>query len=126
MNNIKPTREQMRAFLETEMQGPVHMLNLLRFTRSEGSGGGKSQYNDYGSAVITMIEERGGKVVWAGKPFMTLIGDEHDDWDMAVIIEYPSKEAFIEMTSNPDYARISGDRSGSLANSALIPCRPRQ
>lgn len=125
MGNIKPTRDQMVKFLETEITGPVHMLNLLRFSRAESGGSGKGQYNDYGTAVIKMIEDRGGKVVWAGKPFMTLIGDEHDEWDMAVIIEYPSKDAFIEMTSNPEYGKISGDRSGSLANSALIPCRPR-
>lgn len=126
MGNIKPTRDQMHAFLETHLEGPVHMLNLLKFTRSEGGGTGKSQYGDYGSAVIKMIQDRGGKVVWSGKPLGTLIGDDHDDWDMAVIIEYPSKDAFIEMTSNPDYGKISGDRSGSLANSALIPCRPMQ
>lgn len=124
MGNIKPTKDQMTRFLETPIAGPVHMLNLLKFTRSEGGSGGKSQYGDYGSAVIRMIEERGGKVVWSGRPFAALIGDEHDEWDMAVIIEYPSKDAFIEMTSNPNYAKISGDRTDSLANSALIPCRP--
>jgi uncharacterized protein (DUF1330 family) len=124
MGNIKPTKDQMTTFLETTITGPVHMLNLLKFTRSEAGGSGKSQYGDYGSAVITMIEERGGKVVWSGRPFAALIGDNHDDWDLAVVIEYPSKDAFIEMTSNPAYAKISGDRSGSLANSALIPCRP--
>lgn len=124
MGNIKPTKDQMTRFLETPIEGPVHMLNLLKFTRSEGGSSGKSQYGDYGSAVIRMIEERGGKVVWSGRPFAALIGDEHDEWDMAVIIEYPSKDAFIEMTSNPNYAKISGDRTDSLANSALIPCRP--
>lgn len=124
MGNIKPTKDQMLAFLEAQISGPIHMLNLLKFTRSESGSSGKTQYGDYGAAVITMIEERGGKVVWSGKPFAALIGDEHDDWDMAVIIEYPSKDAFIEMTSNPNYGKISGDRSSSLANSALIPCRP--
>ena len=124
MGNIKPTKEQLTTFLETPINGPVHMLNLLKYTRGESGGSGQSQYRDYGDAVIKMVEERGGKVVWAGKPFPTLIGDEHDDWDLAIVIEYPSKEAFIEMTSNPNYGKISGDRSGSLANSALVPCRP--
>lgn len=124
MGNIKPTKDQLTAFLETPMNGPVHMLNLLKYARSEGGGNGQSQYSNYGDAVIKMVEERGGKVVWAGKPFTTLIGDDHDEWDLAIVIEYPSKEAFIEMTSNPQYDKISGDRTGSLANSALVPCRP--
>jgi len=132
MGNLKPTGDQFREFLATPMEGPVHMLNLMKFAPSRdggaadtaADGSGEGQYMDYGRAVAEMIEARGGRVVWMGKPHCTFIGGEHDDWDMAAIIEYPSKEAFVEMISNPDYARISKDRSGGLVNSALIPCKP--
>jgi len=139
MGHLKPTGDQFREFLATPMEGPVHMLNLMKFapTRSNdtptagtadgdsgGDSGGEGQYMDYGRAVAEMIEARGGRVVWMGRPHCTFIGGEHDDWDMAAIIEYPGKDAFIEMISNPDYAKISGNRSGGLVNSALIPCKP--
>lgn len=132
MGNLKPTGDQFREFLATAMDGPVHMLNLMKFAPSrdggsadeETDGTGEGQYMDYGRAVAEMIEARGGRVVWMGRPHCTFIGGEHDDWDMAAIIEYPSKEAFVEMISNPAYAEISKDRSGGLVNSALIPCKP--
>lgn len=126
MGHLKPTGDQFREFLATAMEGPVHMLNLMKFAPRDDDApkGGQGQYMDYGRAVAEMIEARGGRVVWMGKPHCTFIGGEHDDWDMAAIIEYPSKEAFVEMISNPDYAKISKDRSGGLVNSALIPCKP--
>ena len=72
-----------------------------------------------------MVQERGGKVVWQGRPCGLLIGDEEaDKCDMAVIVEYPSREVFIEMSSNPKYKEIHGDREAGLAYQALIPCKP--
>ena len=126
MGHLKPTGDQFREFLAAPMEGPVHMLNLMKFAprADDEPKTGEGQYMDYGRAVAEMIEARGGRVVWMGRPHCTFIGGEHDDWDMAAIIEYPSKDAFVEMISNPDYAKISKDRSGGLVNSALIPCKP--
>jgi uncharacterized protein (DUF1330 family) len=54
-----------------------------------------------------------------------LIGDnDADAWDYIVIIEYPSRDAFIEMTSQPKYDEIHGDREQGLERTALIPTRP--
>ena len=123
---IKPTKEQITAFLAAPSSGPVHMVNLLKFkAKTTDDKSGEASYNKYGENVIKMVTERGGKLVWHGKPMGVLIGDnEADKWDYIVIIEYPSREVMIEMTSNPKYDEIHGDREDGLERTALIPTRP--
>jgi len=123
---IKPTKEQLTAFLAAPSSGPIHMVNLLKFkAKTTADKSGEASYNKYGENVIKMVTERGGKLVWHGKPMGVLIGDnEADKWDYIVIIEYPSREVMIEMTSNPKYNEIHGDREDGLERTALIPTRP--
>jgi uncharacterized protein (DUF1330 family) len=123
---IKPTKEQLTAFLAAPSSGPIHMVNLLKFkAKTSDDKSGEASYNKYGENVIKMVTERGGKLVWHGKPMGVLIGDnEADKWDYIVIIEYPSREVMIEMTSNPKYDEIHGDREDGLERTALIPTRP--
>ena len=102
------------------------MVNLLKFkAKTADDKSGEASYNKYGENVLKMVTERGGKIVWHGKPMGVLIGDnEADKWDYIVIIEYPSRDAFIEMTSAPKYDEIHGDREDGLERTALIPTRP--
>jgi len=41
-----------------------------------------------------------------------------------VLMEYPSREAFIEMTSSAEYQAISHHRTAALADSRLIATTP--
>jgi hypothetical protein len=47
----------------------------------------------------------------------TLIGPGDEEWDEILLVEYPSKAAFFEMTGDPDYPREI--RGGALADSRL-------
>ena len=122
---IRPTRDQLNAFLEAPIDGPVVMINLLKFKeRAEGEdGSGEEAYGRYGASVVKMVEERGGRVVWAGRPHGVLIGGDADEWDQVVLVEYPSRDAFIEMTSNPDYEDVHTHREAGLERTVLTPCR---
>jgi uncharacterized protein (DUF1330 family) len=37
-----------------------------------------------------------------------------------ILVEYPSRQAFVEMTSSPKYGDVSKDRTAGLADSRLI------
>ena len=64
-----------------------------------------------------------GRIVWAGRPHGVLIGGDADDWDQVVLVEYPSRDAFIEMTSSDDYEDAHAHREAGLERTALLPCR---
>lgn len=67
-----------------------------------------------------MVAERGGRLVWSGRPEQTLIGDETQDWDMVALVEYPSRKAFIEMVTSPKYMEAHEHREGGLDRTVLI------
>ena len=77
---ITPTREQFTEFAHGTREGEVVMLNLLHFARPDGEAArgrgsedrsqssGAGAYREYSDQVIKMVEARGGKVIWTGRP----------------------------------------------------------
>ena len=121
---IGPTKEQINALVDSELDMPVVMLNLLKFAeRSDGgngAGSGRDSYARYGDRVRSMLEDVGGRVLWQGRADSVVIGGEGDDWDAVILVEYPSRKAFLEMTSSPKYGDVAKDRTAGLADSRLI------
>ena len=108
-----PDQEAMAAFAGRASEGPVYMLNLLEFLPD----GGAERYAEYGTAVAPILERAGGKPVFAGRPAESLIGE--GSWDMVLVVSYPTRQAFIDMVSSPDYQEIEHLRSESLRRSEL-------
>ncbi|MBU6329115.1 MAG: DUF1330 domain-containing protein [Acidobacteria bacterium] len=121
---IEPTAEQMKALFAAPDDGPVVMVNLLRYldTASDGSGRtGREAYNDYSAAVLPMVASRGGAIVYFGTAAPSVIGPEAEQWNDVVLVMYPSRAAFIDMTTSEEYVAVMGHRTAALADSRLIP-----
>src|SRR5262245_27912837 len=97
------------------------MLNLLKFKPRDGA----ASYGQYGDAVSKMVEKTGGKILWIGKADQVLIGDPTEDWDSVALVQYPSRRAFIEMTSTKDYDKAHEHREAGLERTILIACTER-
>jgi len=113
---------------------PVVMINLLRYReRAAYPAGfdaepcsGREAYRRYGQAAIGFISALGGQVVWEGSPKAVLIGPRDEQWHKALLVRYPSKQAFLAMVSNPDYQAITVHRTAALEDSRLIATVPGQ
>jgi uncharacterized protein (DUF1330 family) len=123
---IRPNKEQFLELMAAPDEGPVVMLNLLKFKEkaSDGTSSGAA-YGKYGDAAVQMVEARGGKVLWMGRADQILIGDPDEDWDSVALVQYPSRKAFIEMTSSADYDKAHEHRESGLERTVLIACTPR-
>jgi uncharacterized protein (DUF1330 family) len=120
---IGPTKEQIQALLDSDLEAPVVMLNLLKFAERAGGDGaqsGRDSYTRYGDRVRSMLEQTGARILWQGRADSVVIGGDADDWDAVILVEYPSRKAFIDMTSSPKYEEVSKDRTAGLADSRLI------
>ena len=119
---IKPNREQFVELASSADEGPVVMLNLLKFkAQAVGeSGSGADAYKRYGEAAVKMVEEQGGRVLWQGRADQILIGDPAEGWDSVVLVEYPSRKAFIEMVTKPKYEEAHEHREAGLARTILV------
>ncbi len=112
----QPNQEGFAAFAARAGDGlPVVMLNLLAF-RAEG---GRERYEEYGAAVAPLLEKAGGKIVWLGVPAAPLLGD--GTWDLVVLVEYPTRQAFLDMVGSEEYRVIEHLRSEALVKGELHP-----
>ncbi|MBF9059171.1 DUF1330 domain-containing protein [Rhodobacterales bacterium HKCCSP123] len=126
---IDPTRESFAAFREMERDGPVHMLNLLRFrARAAYDDGteatGAEAYRAYARDSAPVFQRLGGRQVWIGRPELMLIGPPDQQWDLAFIAEYPSVSAFVGMLRDPEYRRAVRHRQAAVSDSRLIRMQP--
>jgi uncharacterized protein (DUF1330 family) len=97
---------------------PVVMLNLLSFEPD----GGRERYEEYGEAVAPLLEKVGGRMVFLGQPAAALLGDE--SWDQVVLVEYPSRQAFLEMIGSEEYREVGHLRTEALTKGELHPMDP--
>ena len=123
---ITPNKAQFRELATAVDDGPVVMLNMLKFKAraDDGDATGADAYRRYGDAAVAMVEERGGKVLWAGRADQILIGDPSEDWDQIVLVEYPSRAAFIDMVTQPEYEQAHTHRESGLERTVLVACSP--
>jgi uncharacterized protein (DUF1330 family) len=127
MSAIRPNKQQFAELIDSPDDEPVVMLNLLKFkdTANDGESSGSSEYAKYGDSVVQMVENRGGKVLWMGRADQILIGDPAEGWDSVALVEYPSRKAFIDMVTTPEYEKAHEHRESGLERTVLIACTER-
>lgn len=127
--SINPTRDQMAAFAAAGLDRPIQMLNLLKFRDTayyrdhpeEPPRTGREAYALYSKATFPLVQKHGGRVVWQGKPEVLVIG-EGEAWDLALIIEYPTGQAFLDMIGSKAYMADHYHRLAAMESMKLIRC----
>jgi uncharacterized protein (DUF1330 family) len=131
MTKIEPTPaqfERLATHAEADDQ-PVLMLNLVRFKEladgiHDGAGiSGAEAYARYGEAVQEFLQGVGGRIVLAAAATESVIGPHEGEWDAVFAVEYPSRQAFLTMTSDPGYLEIHAHRAAALSDTRLIACQ---
>ena len=104
-------------------QGPVVMVNLVRFRKrsADGNGTGWDAYVRYSTATMPLIKARGGTVLWAGNAEGLAFGNGAGNrWDYVVLVRYPSRHAFLDMMTSPEYAKANVDRENAVDDHVII------
>lgn len=97
--------------------GPVVMVNLVRFREQslDGNGSGWDAYSRYSRGDMPLIKKVGGTVLWAGHVQGVAFGELPDGrWDWVVLVQYPSRAAFLSMMTSPEYALCNADRENGV------------
>lgn len=126
-NAVAPTPEGMQAFLAKDIEGPVSMVNLLKFKeKAEYADGretdlsGAEAYALYGRDMMSWVTSHGGRLLFAGPAHHLVLGEADELWDQVAIMEYPSKEAFLQIVSAPEVAEWGVHRAAGLEGQLLI------
>ena len=129
MPAINPLPEALQAFLAgVDDETPIVMINLLRFREQAayepGADAqpctGRQAYARYSAVALQKVQEVGGRLVWYGRVECSVITVEGERWDEAALVEYPSRKAFIQMVSQPEYQAAAIHRTAALSDSRLI------
>jgi uncharacterized protein (DUF1330 family) len=118
MSGIESNKDQFSALADNPSQEPFVMLNLLKFKKD----GGRESYFRYIKDSGPFVEKVGAKVIYFGKPKELLQGKE--DWDLLMLVQYPSRKAFLEMTSNPGYLKVHEYRADGVERAVLYATDP--
>ena len=95
---IDPRGADLKRYLQEDPGGPVVMLNLLRFAE-----GGRESYDQYAKALSeTFLPRYGGDLLYASDGGTPLVAEQGEDWDAALLVRYPSREAFSHMVADSE------------------------
>ena len=120
-SHIEPDESQLQQLIADAQSddGPVVMVNLLKFNQDEG--GGRDSYARYGAEVQPHLDRVGGTLLFAGDAVQTVIGGADSSWwDVILLVRYPSRAKFLEMVTDPAYLAIATHRSAALETSGLV------
>ncbi|MDG1207411.1 MAG: DUF1330 domain-containing protein [Pseudomonadales bacterium] len=124
MNYVDADLNKLAAMAGNAQDEAVVMLNLLKYrdVAEPGYGvdglTGEQAYRIYGEKFAGLNARFGGEPIWMGKALNTIIGSE--DWDIAILVAYPTRKQFVEMFKDPDYSRIAPIRGAALQDSRLV------
>ncbi|MDH3705058.1 MAG: DUF1330 domain-containing protein [Acidimicrobiia bacterium] len=129
---VNPTIESIEALRATHRDGPVHMINLLKFKdvasypdgHEHAGSTGAEAYNRYGQVAITNVIGLGGRLVLAATFDASVIGDPAEDWDQIAIVEYPDIDAFFALAGTDGYLDATEHRTAGLERTRLIATTP--
>jgi uncharacterized protein (DUF1330 family) len=127
-NEVMPTsRERIEEMMQPGPEGPIYMVNLLKFKdRAEYEDGretnltGREAYQIYGRAVSELLGDYGGRLVFAGDVTFLSLGQVEDLWDEVAIASYPSRAELLQMSSSPEWQDAAVHRTAGLAGQLNI------
>jgi len=128
INEVMPTSgERIEEMMQPGPQGPISMVNLLKFKEhAEYEDGrettltGREAYEIYGRGVSKLITEYGGRVTFAGDVTFLALGQVDDLWDEVAIAQYPSRVELWNMSTSSEWQEIAVHRAAGLAGQLNI------
>jgi hypothetical protein len=129
---LEATQDAGRALFMRGIEGPLVMLNLLRFRAvadysatpelaSSEPISGTAAYDLYMQHTLPHLTASGGELLFFGSGGPWLIGPAGERWDAAMLVRQSSLQSFMAFTTNADYMRGLGHRVAALEDSRLLP-----
>ena len=126
-NSVIPNESQMAGFAEPGPEGPIYMVNLLKFKdKAQYDDGrdtdltGEQAYALYGVAVTELLKEFGGEAIFGADVERLMLGEVEELWDKVAIAMYPSRHAMMQMMMSPTMQEIAQHRKAGLAGQLNI------
>ncbi len=132
---FEPTQESGAALFRRGIEGPIVMLNLVRFrewadysTTPELAPpspiSGAEAYRRYVEFTKPFLHSSDGEVLFEGDGGHFFIGPPDERWDAVLLVRQSSLDAFFAFATNADYLAGIGHRTAAIDDSRLLPLAP--
>ncbi len=129
-NKVMPNNLQMAGFLQESQDGPIFMVNLLKFKDRadypdgrETSLSGQEAYALYAQEAERYLERVGGDMVFYGDVSRLVLGEVEELWDQVAIAMFPSRRAMLDMMSDQNIVACAEHRFAGLEGQLNIETR---
>lgn len=122
VNEVFPTDpSRLQAMMEKGPEGPIFMVNLLKFKDKAAYDdgrptdlSGRDAYMIYGRAVAELLPRFNGLGIFAGDVTFLALGQVEELWDEVAIAMYPDRAAMVRMSLSEEWREIAVHRSAGL------------
>lgn len=122
VNDVMPSDpKQIEQMMQTGPDGPIYMVNLLKFKdKAEYDDGrptdlsGRDAYMIYGRAVGKILPKFGGRAIFMADVTFLALGQVEELWDEVAIAAYPNRKALFDMSSSDEWREAAVHRTAGL------------
>ena len=122
VNEVMPSDpKQIEQMMEPGPDGPIFMVNLLKFKEKaayedgrETDLTGREAYMLYGEKVLKLLPKYDGQAVFAGDVTFLALGQADELWDEVAIAMYPNRKALFDMSSSKEWREAAVHRTAGL------------
>jgi uncharacterized protein (DUF1330 family) len=130
-NRVYPESDQVAALQERGPDGPIVMVNLLKFRDKarypdgrDSDLTGREAYDRYAREVVKLLRAVGGRVLFSGDVTFLTLGRAEELWDEVALAEYPSRAALLKMSMSKEWQEIAVHREAGLEGQLNIETVP--
>ena len=131
---LQPSQRAGRDFVQRGVEGPITMLNLLRFRdvadysaspdlAPAGPISGVAAFQRYIRHALPILRKSGGDLLLLASGGPLLIGPENERWDMAMLVRQSSVASFLGFAKHAEYLAGIGHRTAAVEDSRLLPLK---
>ena len=131
--NDAPTQAQLAQLQSLPMDAPLAALNLFKlndraqyqpedpeFGTPLADVSGEEAFGRYLVEAGKKLADVGGKVVFSTTVDQVMIGSDDLDFDLAAVMYFPTRSAFLAMSADPAFQSSSRHRHAGLAKHNML------
>ncbi|MDX6539994.1 MAG: hypothetical protein QOI71_1604 [Gaiellales bacterium] len=129
---LDPSDNNALRFIERRIEGPLTMMNLLRFRDWADYSAtpelapaepisGSAAYDLYVRHTVPFLVASGGSVEFFGTGGALFVGPEDERWDLVMLIRQASVDDFFAYASNEAYMAGVGHRTAAVEDARMLP-----
>jgi uncharacterized protein (DUF1330 family) len=121
---VSPTAHSWREIFRLGKDGPIHIINLLKFRQQvdtlDGPISGVAAYGKYTEGVGPAFARVGGQRIYFGQVGHAFALGPVTDWDAAIVTRYPSADALAQMWLSPEFIAAHTNRVDGVERSQVL------